>query len=197
MKLVVGLGNPGPEYADTRHNAGFRVVDELARRHGIALARERRVLGWFGRGRVGGVETGLLEPHTFMNLSGKAVLAAATEYPLGDLASDLVVVYDDLDLPFGRLRIRPGGGAGGQKGLADIQDRLGRSDFPRLRFGIGRPPPGEDPVEYVLAPFDAEQQPGLAEVLARAADAIESILGDGVQLAMNRFNASRAEPAGA
>lgn len=195
MKLVVGLGNPGPEYADTRHNAGFRVIDELARRHGIALARERRLYGFFGRGRVRGVELGLLEPHTFMNLSGKAVLAAATAYPLGDVTGDLVVVYDDLDLPFGRLRIRPSGGAGGQKGLADIQNRLGRSDFPRLRFGIGRPPPGEDPVEYVLAPFDAVQQTGLGDVLARAADAVEAIVTDGVQLAMNRFNASPAKPA--
>jgi PTH1 family peptidyl-tRNA hydrolase len=194
VKLVVGLGNPGPEYAPTRHNAGFRVIDELARRHGIALARERRVHGLFGRGRVCGVELGLLEPHTFMNLSGKAVLAVATASPLGDITSDLVVVYDDLDLPFGRLRIRPGGGAGGQKGLADIQNRLGRSDFPRMRFGIGRPPPGEDPVEYVLASFDAEQQAGLGDVLARAADALEAIVADGVQLAMNRFNASPAKP---
>ncbi len=194
MKLVVGLGNPGPEYADSRHNAGFRVVAELARRHGIALSRERRLLGRFGRGRVCGIETGLLEPHTYMNRSGEAVVAATTEFPLAELGSDLVVVYDDLDLPFGRLRIRPGGGAGGQKGLADIQNRLGRNDFPRLRVGIGRPPSGDDPVDYVLAPFDAEQQAGLTEVLERAADAVEVILTDGVQLAMNRFNASPAEP---
>lgn len=194
MKLVVGLGNPGPEYADSRHNAGFRVLGELARRHGIALARERRVLGRFGRGRVRGVDAGLLEPHTYMNRSGQAVLAATTEFPLDEVGSDLIVVYDDLDLPFGRLRMRPGGGAGGQKGLADIQTRLGRNDFPRLRFGIGRPPPGEDAVDYVLAPFDAEQQADLAAVLERAADAIEAILVDGVQLAMNRFNASPAKP---
>jgi peptidyl-tRNA hydrolase, PTH1 family len=194
VKLVVGLGNPGPEYAESRHNAGFRVVDELARRHGIALARERRLLGRFGRGRVRGIEAGLLEPHTYMNRSGQALLAATTEFALADIGSDLVVVYDDLDLPFGRLRIRPGGGAGGQKGLADIQNRLGRNDFPRLRFGIGRPPSGEDPVDYVLAPFDAAQQAGLADVLERAADAIEAILTDGVALAMNRFNASPAEP---
>lgn len=194
MKLVVGLGNPGPEYADSRHNAGFRVVEALARRHGIELARERRLLGGVGRGRVCGVETALLEPHTYMNRSGQAVLAATSEFALAEIGSDLVVAYDDLDLPFGRLRIRPGGGAGGQKGLADIQNRLGRNDFPRLRFGIGRPPPGDDPVDYVLAPFDAEQQAGLSEVLERAADAIEAILTDGVQLAMNRFNASPAKP---
>ncbi len=194
MKLVVGLGNPGPEYADSRHNAGFRVLDELVRRHGIVLARDRRLFGRFGRGRVCGVDSGLLEPHTYMNRSGQAVLAATTEFPVGEVGSNLVVVYDDLDLPFGRLRIRPGGGAGGQKGLADIQTRLSRNDFPRLRFGIGRPPPGEDPIHYVLAPFDAEQRAGLAAVLERAADAIEAILVDGVQLAMNRFNASPAKP---
>lgn len=194
MKLVVGLGNPGPEYADSRHNAGFRVVETLARRHGIALARERLLLGRFGRGPVRGIEAGLFEPHTYMNRSGEAVLAATTEFSLADIGSDLVVVYDDLDLPFGRLRIRPGGGAGGQKGLVDIQNRLGRNDFPRLRFGIGRPPPGKDPVDYVLAPFDAAQQAGLADVLERAADAIEAILTDGVALAMNCFNARPAEP---
>jgi len=193
VKLVVGLGNPGPEYADTRHNVGFRIVERLAERHGIALRRERRFHGLFGDGVVRGVATGLLEPQTFMNLSGRAVVAAVDALPLGDLASDLVVVYDDLDLPFGRLRVRPGGGAGGHNGLGDIQERLGRNDFARLRFGIGRPPPGEDPVEYVLAPFDAAQAAALDERLAQAADAVEAILAEGVAAAMNRFNASRPE----
>jgi len=191
--LVVGLGNPGPEYADTQHNVGFRVVERLAERHGIGLRRERRFSGLFGDGIANGVAVGLLEPHTWMNLSGQAVLAAVDALPIGDLASDLVVVYDDLDLPFGRLRVRPGGGAGGHNGLADIQERLGRSDFPRVRFGIGRPPPGEDPVEYVLAPFAAEQRAALDARIALAADAIEAILAEGVAIAMNRFNASRPE----
>lgn len=197
MKLVVGLGNPGPEYAETRHNAGFRIVECLAARHGIALARERRFRGDFGQGLVRGVATGVLEPHTWMNRSGQAVVAAVDALPLGDLASDLVVVYDDLDLPFGRLRVRPGGRAGGHNGLADVQERLGRSDFPRLRFGIGRPPPGEDPVEYVLAPFTAEERAVLEARVALATDAVEAILADGVQSAMNRFNATRSEEAGA
>jgi len=196
VKLVVGLGNPGPEYADTRHNVGFRVVERLAERHGIGLRRERRFSGCFGDGIANGVAVGLLEPHTWMNLSGKAVVAAVDGLPIGDLASDLVVVYDDLDLPFGRLRVRPGGGAGGHNGLADIQERLGRNDFPRLRFGIGRPPPGEDPVEYVLAPFGAEQRAALDARIALAAEAIEAILGEGVAIAMNRFNANRSEEAG-
>lgn len=195
MKLVVGLGNPGPEYAETRHNAGFRIAERLAVRHGIALARERRFLGRFGQGAVCGVATAVLEPHTWMNLSGRAVLAAVDALPIGDLTQDLLVVYDDLDLPFGRLRIRPGGGAGGHNGLSDIQDRLRRSDFPRLRFGIGRPPPGDDPVEYVLAPFDAGERAALDTHLELAADAVEAILRDGVASAMNRFNPARTEPA--
>jgi PTH1 family peptidyl-tRNA hydrolase len=195
VKLVVGLGNPGPEYAETRHNAGFLIVDRLAARHRIALARERRFQGAYGEGAVCGQRVALLEPHTWMNLSGKAVVAAVDALPLGDLTSDLVVVYDDLDLPFGRLRVRPGGSAGGQKGLADIQERLGRSDFPRVRFGIGRPPPGGDPVEHVLAPFDEVELRSLEAALDRGADAVEAILADGVQAAMNRFNANRPEEA--
>jgi PTH1 family peptidyl-tRNA hydrolase len=192
VKLVVGLGNPGPEYADTRHNVGFRIVERLAERHAIRLRPERRFQGRFGDGMVRGVAVGVLEPHTWMNLSGQAVVAAVDALPLGDLQSDLLVVYDDLDLPFGRLRLRPGGGAGGQKGLADIQERLGRGDFPRLRFGIGRPAPGEDPVDHVLAPFAAPEAAALDERLDAAADAIESVLVDGVALAMNRFNPAAA-----
>jgi peptidyl-tRNA hydrolase, PTH1 family len=188
VRLVVGLGNPGPEYADTRHNAGFRIAECLAERHGIVL--RRRFRGRFGSGRIAGVESALLLPQTFMNLSGRSVVEAVRNLPLGELAEDLIVAYDDLDLPFGRLRIRPSGGAGGHRGLADVQDRLRRRDFPRLRFGIGRPPPGEDPVDYVLAPFDAEQSAALAAALAAAADAVEGILADGVERAMNRFNAS-------
>lgn len=193
MKLVVGLGNPGPEYADTRHNVGFRIVERLAERHGIALRRERRFQGLFGDGIAQGVAIGLLEPQTFMNLSGRAVVAAVDALPLGDLASDLVVVYDDLDLPFGRLRVRPGGGAGGHNGLGDVQERLGRSDFPRLRFGIGRPPAGAETIDHVLAPFDAGEAAALDARLAQAADAVEAILVEGVATAMNRFNASRPE----
>lgn len=195
MKLVVGLGNPGPEYADTRHNVGFRIVERLAERHGIALLPERRFRACFGQGVVRGVATAILEPQTFMNRSGQAVVAAVDALPLGELGSDLLVVYDDLDLPFGRLRLRPGGGAGGHNGLADVQARLARSDFPRLRFGIGRPPAGEDPVAYVLAPFDAEQRAVLDARVALAADAIEAVLVDGVMAAMNRFNAMQPEEA--
>ena len=193
MKLVVGLGNPGPEYAETRHNVGFRIVERLADRHRIALARERRLEARSGEGVVHGVRAALLLPSTYMNHSGRAVAAALEAWPLGELGTDLLVVYDDLDLPFGRLRIRPGGGAGGHRGLADIQSRLGRSDFPRLRFGIGRPPEGRDGVEYVLAPFDPAEKAALAPRLARAADAVEAVLCEGVASAMNQFNRSDPE----
>jgi PTH1 family peptidyl-tRNA hydrolase len=194
VKLVVGLGNPGPEYAATRHNVGFCVVERLAARHAIALAPERRFQARFGRGVVRGVAVAVLEPWTYMNRSGQSVVAALDALPLEDPAQDLVVVYDDLDLPFARLRVRPAGGAGGHNGLGDVQERLGRSDFPRLRFGIGRPPEGEDPVDYVLAPFSAEESEALPAALDRAVDALESLLGEGVRLAMDRFNRSPASP---
>jgi PTH1 family peptidyl-tRNA hydrolase len=188
VKLVVGLGNPGPEYAETRHNAGLRIVERLAERHSIALKRELRLEARLGEGEVRGVHVALLAPLAFMNASGRAVLAALAALPALDPAQDLLVVYDDLDLPFGRLRIRPGGGAGGHRGLADVQERLGRSDFPRLRFGIGRPASGEDPIDYVLAPFGAAETAVLAERLAAAAEALETALAEGVAAAMERYN---------
>ena len=195
MKLVVGLGNPGAEYEHTRHNVGFRIVERVAARHRIALRHERRMHANFGVGIIAGTETALLEPQTYMNRSGRAVLAALEDCPV-DPATDLLVVYDDLDLPFGRLRLRAAGGAGGHNGIGDIQDQLGRSDFARLRFGIGRPPAGEDPVAYVLAPFTADEAAGLDDGLERAADAIEAVVVDGALRAMNRVNAIPKEEAG-
>jgi len=193
LQLVVGLGNPGSEYEATRHNVGFRVVERLAARCGIALRREKRLRGRIGVGRVAGVEAALLEPETWMNRSGEAVAAAIEMHPL-DPASELLVVYDDLDLPFGRLRLRPGGGAGGHNGLADIGERLARSDFPRLRFGIGRPPAGVDPIDHVLAPWSADESAALDVRLDAACDAIELALTEGVARAMNRVNPASPEP---
>jgi PTH1 family peptidyl-tRNA hydrolase len=194
LRLVVGLGNPGPEYEATRHNVGFRVVERLAARRGIALRREPQLAGRFGLGRVAGEPTGLLAPETWMNRSGRAVAAALDAHPL-DPAAELIVVYDDLDLPFGRLRLRPRGGAGGHNGLGDIQDVLGRSDFPRLRFGIGRPPPGVDPVDYVLAPRSADEAAALDARLDAACDAIELAFARGVAFAMNAVNAAPPDEA--
>ncbi len=192
MKLIVGLGNPGRRYAATRHNVGFRVAERFARTHGIAL-REERFGGIFGRGVVRGeadeaLDVGLLLPQTFMNLSGDAVAAALEGLEIEDASRDLLVVLDDVDLPFGRLRLRPGGGAGGHRGLAHVLERVGRRDLPRLRFGVGRPAAGSDTVEYVLEPFSAEEERALPALVDRAVRALQAVLLAGLPAAMNRYN---------
>ncbi len=196
MKLAVGLGNPGDRYAGTRHNVGFRVVEALAKQSGLG-ALQQRFAGLFGCGPGRGLATGsspavpdlgVLLPHTFMNRSGESVAAALAELPVADLATDFAVVLDDLDLPFGRLRIRPSGGAGGHRGLGSLIDQLQTRAFPRLRFGIGRPAPDEDPVEYVLAPFSQAEEQQLGERIGVAVEALEMLFRDGVPAAMNQFN---------
>jgi len=196
VKLVVGLGNPGSRYARTRHNAGFRVAETFAARHAIALASER-FGGLFGRGRAAppagpAQDVGVLEPQGFMNRSGDCVALALSKLPIEDPARDLIVVLDDVDLPFGRLRLRAGGGAAGQKGLGHVIERLGRDDLPRLRFGIGRPstPMGVD--AFVLERFAPEQEQALPGLLATAADALDAWLFEGLETAMNRFNRADA-----
>lgn len=191
MKLVVGLGNPGPRYAPTRHNVGFRVVEHLAASRHIPWGAER-FGGRFGRGRLGGLEVGLLEPLTWMNLSGDAVVEALEALPVGDPGSDLLVVLDDVDLPFGRLRLRPGGGGGGHRGLEHVIERLGTRDFPRLRFGVGRPQGAAETSDWVLSRFSPEEERALAVQLPRAADAVEAALCEGLPAAMNRYNADPA-----
>ena len=200
MKLVVGLGNPGPGYADTRHNVGVRVIERLAARHAIALDA-LRFDSRFGCGRLrasadagppsasaDAPEVALLAPQTFMNRSGAAVAAAVAALPLGDASEDLWVVFDDVDLRFGRLRLRRSGGAGGHRGLADVIDALGHRDFPRLRVGVGRPPDGGDTADHVLDPFSADERARLPGLLERAAQALECALRAGVTIAMNEFN---------
>ncbi len=187
MKLIVGLGNPGRRYAGTRHNVGFRIVERFGQRHRIALS-SRKFGGRVGRGSVGGIEVGILEPETFMNLSGESVAEALRYLPVGDWRSDLIVVSDDVDLPFGRLRLRPGGGAGGHKGLRDIIEHLGGDGFARLRFGVGRPGGPVDTAGYVLSGFSEAEEKVLAARLDEAADALEAILFEGLPQAMNRFN---------
>lgn len=192
MKLLVGLGNPGRRYARTRHNVGFRVVRRFAELHGIALDRED-FEGIFGAGELpdaagGSVRVAVLEPHTFMNLSGDAVAAALATLPVEDASRDLLVVLDDVDLPFGRLRIRHAGGAGGHRGLAHVIERLGRRDFPRLRFGVGRPGLGYDTRDYVLQGFSRDESARLGSLVDRAAEAAATALTAGVETAMNRFN---------
>jgi PTH1 family peptidyl-tRNA hydrolase len=198
VKLVVGLGNPGPRYARTRHNAGFRIVERFAERHAIALDSER-FGARFGRGRIRApsgdpLDVGVLEPLEFMNRSGDAVAAALAKLPVEDPARDLMVAVDDVDLPFGRLRLRAAGGAAGHKGLADVIDRLGRSDFPRLRFGLGRPTLPIDTADWVLQRFTDQEEQALAPLVAAAADALDAWLFEGLTVAMNRFNRAADRP---
>jgi PTH1 family peptidyl-tRNA hydrolase len=190
LKLLAGLGNPGKQYAGTRHNVGFRVIDHLAERHGIRIAKEK-FQSLVGEGSLLSdseqARVVLLKPLTFMNLSGSALQAAAHFYRVDP--EDTVVVHDDLDLPFGRLRIRERGGDSGQRGVRSILEILGEENFVRLRVGIGRPQTPMDPAAYVLQPFSAEEETRLSEVLDRAADALEAIVFEGPLAAMNRFNA--------
>lgn len=194
MKLVVALGNPGPRYARTRHNVGFRVAERFCERHGIELSRET-FSGVFGRGCLGGeddtpeLQVGVLLPLTFMNLSGDAVALALSALDIPVPSQDLLVVFDDVDLPFGRLRVRARGGAGGHRGLGHIIERLGHKDFARLRFGVGRPAdPSVETKDYVLEPFSAEEESELPGHLARAAEALEATLRRGAAAAMNEWN---------
>jgi NhaA family Na+:H+ antiporter len=190
VKLVVGLGNPGPEYADTRHNVGFRVVEHVARALGLEL--EARADARMARGHLPGtgepIAFALLEPTTFMNRSGPAVAAALLELDVVDPARDLLVVYDDLDLPLAQLRVRKKGGHGGHNGLGSVLAALGERDVPRLRFGIGRPPAGRDPIEYVLAPFEPGEAERVEAGVAEAAEAVRAFVSEGIDAAMNRFN---------
>ncbi len=184
MKLLVGLGNPGDRYAGSRHNAGFLVASRVAERHRISL-KKKGYQGIYGVGRVAGEETTILLPQTFMNRSGGSVNAAGRS--LGVAPGDLIVIHDDLDLPMGRIRVRPEGGHGGHNGLRDIIAVFGRKDFVRLKVGIGRPERG-DVTNYVLGRFYAGEQKLLPQLLDLAAEAVEMILTDGINAAMNKFN---------
>src|SRR5579864_3560830 len=176
MNMIVGLGNPGRRYAATRHNVGFMTVDELARRHGMTDASER-MGAWCARTRVAGHDVLLVKPQTFMNLSGEAVGRLWRWYKLS--IEDILIVSDDIDLPFGRLRLRPRGSAGGHNGLRSIFARLGTQEVARLKVGIGRSDEREAR-DHVLSPFLPEESAELPLVLARAADAVESVMRGGM-----------------
>lgn len=191
LKLVVGLGNPGQEYASDRHNLGYRVVDALAARHGLGFERHQGKLH-LAVGEIAGHPVVLAKPRTFMNLSGTAVARASRQY--GVRPEEILVIYDDLDLPLGRLRLRPTGGSGGHKGMRSIIDVLGTQSFARLRLGIGRPSGRKDPADYVLEPFTREEEAVVAEVVQQASEAVESYLAEGIVAAMEQFN--RLAPSG-
>jgi peptidyl-tRNA hydrolase, PTH1 family len=187
--LIAGLGNPGREFRDTRHNIGFMVIDELCKLLGISLSRvQSKAL--VGIGTLEGQRIVLAKPQTFMNLSGQSVGGLVRFYKTP--VEQLMVAHDDLDLPLGTIRIRPGGGSAGQKGMASIIQQLGTQDSARLRLGIGRPPGQMDPSAYVLQRFTTSEQEILHLVLDRAVSAVRAFIREGLDAAMNQHNGSLA-----
>ncbi|HEY1532732.1 MAG TPA: aminoacyl-tRNA hydrolase [Polyangiaceae bacterium] len=188
MILVVGLGNPGPRYAWTRHNAGFLVLDALALRGGRVVSFQPRFEGLYAEAELGGTRLGLLKPETFMNASGRSVREAAAFFEVEP--ETLLVVHDELDLPFGELRLKSGGGDGGHRGIRSISAELGTPAYGRLRVGIGRPPPDfqGDIADFVLQAVPPESRTELASVLERASEVVESVVRDGLPQTMNRTN---------
>ena len=185
LKLIVGLGNPGPEYAETRHNIGFMVVAKAAERAGISIKRKAHQ-GLLGVGRWADEEVSMLLPQTYMNRSGASVASACQS--LGVAPGDLIVVHDEIDLPYLSLRIKTGGGHGGHNGLRSICGVLGEAEFIRLRMGVGRPPAGGDVSGYVLNRFAAAERVELEGYIDTAVDALHAIIASGPQAAMNLYN---------
>jgi PTH1 family peptidyl-tRNA hydrolase len=191
MYLLLGLGNPGREYVHNRHNIGFMLIDQLSVRinaRGIKLQSKAIVTSALYEGN----KLILAKPQTYMNLSGQAAQGLAHFYKVP--LTQMLVAHDDLDLPFGTIRLRPGGGPGGQKGVASAIERLGTQDFARLRFGIGRPPGRMDPADYVLQDFSGSQQEILGEVLARGVKAALMFVTEGLDRAMNKYNGEPRTP---
>jgi peptidyl-tRNA hydrolase, PTH1 family len=195
ISLIVGLGNPGAKYAHTRHNIGFDLVDQLARRWQISLTEQRRFQGEVGEGTVLGHRLRLLKPNTFMNLSGQSVRAVLDWYKLSP--QQVLVLYDDMDLPVGRLRIRLNGSAGGHNGMRSLISHLGTQDFPRLRIGISKAAElgvAKDTISHVLGKFAPEEQRVLPDVLHMAADAVELALRQGTEKSMSLYNGRSVSP---
>lgn len=188
MRFIVGLGNPGLAYRVTRHNIGFMVIDRLARKRKISISK-RRFKARYGEGDIGGERVILLKPQTYVNLSGFSIKGLLSHYR-GSL-KHLVVIHDDLDLNFGRIRITQGGGHGGHKGVQSIMESLGGADFIRLKIGIGRPREAMDVRAYVLQPFENVERTYLSGIVSRAVEAVETVLTEGVEKAMNVFNVAR------
>jgi len=189
--LIAGLGNPGAEYAHNRHNVGYWCVNRLARLHGVKL--KAKTLAAIGEGDINGVPVVLLKPRTYVNRSGDAVAPSLRKWKIP--TDHLIVVYDELDLPAGRVRIRKDGGHGGYKGAKSIIESIGSSDFPRIRIGIGRPHVDGEPTwepehvgDYVLSDPSSEQARTLQDAVSRAAKAVEMIVTEGVEAAMNKYN---------
>jgi PTH1 family peptidyl-tRNA hydrolase len=184
IKLIVGLGNPGARFANSRHNIGFMIADRFARAHDLAFSR-KRFNAQIAEGTVAAQRVLLAKPQTFMNASGEAVGKLFAFYKVAP--HDLLVIYDDLDLPLGKMRLRSRGSSGGHHGMESIIARVGASDFPRLRVGIGRPNPDAD-IDHVLGSFDEDEREVMDETLARAVEAVDVWLARGIAAGMNQFN---------
>jgi peptidyl-tRNA hydrolase, PTH1 family len=185
--LVVGLGNPGPDYAETRHNVGFAVVELLAARAGGGRFSKHRSNADVLEGRLSGRRVVLAKPRTYMNVSGGPVAGLLRYYSVA--VEDLVVVHDELDLGFGVVRLKRGGGEGGHNGLRSVSGSIGSKEYLRVRFGIGRPPGRQDPADYVLKRFSGAERTELDFAVDLAADATEALLADGLEAAQNKFHA--------
>ena len=190
MYIIVGLGNPGEKYVHTRHNVGFEVIDILADRIGIHVD-EKKHKGLCGRGVLEGQKVVLVKPQTFMNLSGESVRAVADFYKVA--ADEIIVVYDDISLEPGRLRVRGKGSAGGHNGIKNIIAHLGTQEFPRVKGGIGEKPKGMDLADYVLSHFGRGEWEQMEEAFKEAADAVAVMISQGTEAAMNRFNGEKKE----
>lgn len=185
--LVVGLGNPGPRYETTRHNVGFLVADILAERIGSGFKVHKKSGAEVTTGRLGGRSVVLAKPRTYMNESGRHVGPLAKFYSVAP--ADVVVLHDELDIDFGRIRLKFGGGEGGHNGVRSIASALGTKDFQRVRIGVGRPPGRQDPAAFVLENFNSKERPELGTILEQAADATELLLQHGVEAAQNTVHA--------
>ena len=182
------FGNPGRDYAGTRHNIGFGVIARISDKYNIPLTgKEHKAI--CGKGMIGGEKVILAQPQTFMNLSGECVRSLVDYYKLE--SEDIIIAYDDIDLEVGQLRIRSKGSAGGHNGIKNIISHLGTNEFPRVKVGVGGKPEGGDLVRHVLGRFSREDEKMIGEVLDVAVEAVETILSDGVEAAMNRYNAKR------
>jgi len=185
LRCIIGLGNPGPKYAETRHNVGFRVIDLLAARHHFPTP-QRMLQAIVGEGKIKSSQVLLAKPMTFMNESGRAVARLCAHSDL--TPSDLLVIYDDINIDLGMLRLRREGSSGGHKGMQSIIDFLGTEQIPRLRLGIGRLPPEAEARGFVLSPFDPDEEKAAEELIHQATEVVEYLLAEGLEAAMSRFN---------
>ena len=190
MYIIAGLGNPGKQYDRTRHNVGFEVIDLLADRMGISVT-EKKFKGLYGKGMLAGEKVVLLKPQTYMNLSGESLREAADFYKVEP--ENIIVIHDDIDLEPGQLRLRAKGSAGGHNGLKNIIAHLGTQEFLRIKVGVGAKPRGMDLADYVLGRFSSGEQAMMEEAYRDAGDAVELLLSEGMEKAMNRYNMKKKE----